>query len=122
MTINNTLTSAISLACESALTAEPELALAAANSSIYNQKTFNLGGVRFPNYAMLVVHNHVYAKITLVAVCNAVTSESPPWCLVLDKAVIGGKNAGRFADLNCYYMTKQVKGQKGHRRISRKNV
>ena len=102
LTINNTLTSAISLACDSALTAEPDPALPAANSSIYNQKAFNLRGVRFPNYAMLVVHNLVYARITLVAVCSAVTSEAPSQCLVLDKAVIGGKNAGRFADLHCF--------------------
>ena len=69
-----------------------------------------------------MVHNHVYARITLVAVCNAVTPESPPWCLVLDKAVIGGKKAGRLADLHCYRMTKQSKGQRVieefHRRMS----
>ena len=122
LTRNNTLTSAFSLACDRALIAEPEPALAAVKSSIYNQETFNLWGVRFPNYAMLVVHHYVYARITLDAACSVVTSEAPPRCLALDKAVIGGKNAGRFADLHCYRMTKQVKGQNGHRRISPKNA
>ena len=67
-------------------------------------------------------YTYVYARITLDAVCSVVTSEAPSQCLVLDKAVIGGKKAGRFADLNCFYMTKQVIGQKGRRRISPKNV